>query len=255
MHMVRKTSFYLLLGTALLLPSMSHAAVYKCLDERDRVSYTESECTEGQQVDKILRVQVNQRHGGVECGVLKNFAAEVGLAIEAGKSAQQTAEPWGGEEALSPLALRVLRSVYDYQRSENFKQTEDSIDHEAARCMAREYGHPSCADFPVDFVSAYGGCEAAKYATVRSRRMLEARAAMPQPVQAEPELTLQERVSLAVAQAHERDRQQRNDGVCEDLRSQLSLNQENLQRDMQPALRQAYEMERRELKNALRGCR
>ena len=136
--MFRTLTRMLTLSALTLVPALGNAAVYKCIDQRDRVSYSQSACPEGQQVEKILRVPVNQRKAEVECGVLKNFVVEVGLAIEAGKSATETADIWGGEDALSPLALRVMRSVYDYQRSENFKQTEDSIDHETTRCLSRE---------------------------------------------------------------------------------------------------------------------
>ncbi|MDO6461576.1 DUF4124 domain-containing protein [Granulosicoccaceae sp. 1_MG-2023] len=236
----------------LCTPLFAHSAVYKCLDEIGRVSYSQSACEADQQVEKILRVSVNERRGEVQCGILKNFVAEVGIGIEQGKSAPEVAEPWGGEDALSSLALKVIRSVYEYQRPENFKQTEDSIEHEGSRCQALEYGYPSCADFPVEFVSQYGGCDAARYATLRGRRLAEARAALPQQAPAEPQISIQEKVSMAVAEARERSRL--DQAECDALRTQLEENTRNMQRDMDPNLRQSYEMERRALENALRSC-
>ena len=165
--MMRALCFILLLSWGV----QASAAVYKCKDSSGGISYSQSPCTSQQSLDKVMHV-TNSYDAGVECGIVRNFAAEVGLRMSEHASLKELENAFGGASELSELALKIIHSVHAFQ-SRPFVTVENSVHNENANCKDEIYGFPQCSDFPTDFIKIYGNCNAAADVNLRIKRINE----------------------------------------------------------------------------------
>ncbi len=197
--------------TSLFLMSFSaHSAVYKCKDVNGNITYSQTACPSHENIDKILSVNSGTGEFDVQCGIVKNFAAEIGLAVESGTDISELATEFGGEDVLSETAIKIMRSVYDYQ-SQPYKTTEDSVRREGEICKTEQYGAPECADFPLKFVKDYGGCTTVGESFKRYQRMSQERTG--KKLQSDKEV-MKQRLAKASAAAHQRDMDRREREQC-----------------------------------------
>ncbi len=241
-------------GLLLFLSGMLsvNAAVYKCKDASGNITYSQTACPHDENVDKIMNIATGSREHDVQCGMVKNFAAEVGLAVEKGMNINELAEAFGGEDQLSAKAVKIMRSVYDYQ-GQAFKTTEDSIAREAEICKSEQYGVPSCSDFPVSFIKQYGGCDAAGKSMTHLQRLSQQRS--HKKVSDDKKL-IQERVAQANRDAYARQLARQEEEQClKAIDTKLRQNTQKARQRSQSAEQQdALRRERRELMAARGDC-
>ncbi|MCB1754990.1 MAG: DUF4124 domain-containing protein [Gammaproteobacteria bacterium] len=240
-----------LLALILILPLTAQATVYKCTDADGGVTYSQTPCANDEDLTKIISLHGGSQAHDVQCGIVKNFAFEVGLASKEGKTINELAAEYGGESSLSPLAVNIMRSVYQYQ-SQPYKTIEDSVAREAEICKSERYGVPACADFPIEFVTEYGGCGSADDSRQRLRKMADWQARQT----AEPDnRQMQERLARASEDAHDRERARRDKEAClTAVENELDRNASLARQPQSPSAQEQLREERRELMLRRKGC-
>lgn len=160
------------LALGMSLPANS--AVYKCKDQDGNISYSQMVCPEEAKVDKIIKLRGTGASGehDVQCGLVKSFAAEVGISVNKKRSLNDIVMEYGGVNHVSPIALKIIRSVFEYQ-SQPYKTVQNSVEFEKQRCLSEVYGVPDCSYFPIAFISSYGGCASAADTNLRLKRMAQ----------------------------------------------------------------------------------
>ena len=241
-----------LLGLALLgiTAAPGQAAVYKCRDAGGAVSYSQTPCSSDENTDKILDMGASGA-SGVECGIVQNFATEVGLAVEAGKPIETLAVEWGGEAALPDTAIRIMRSVYDYQ-SQPYKSVEESVKRETEICRDEHYGSPKCSDFPVNFIKDWGGCSVAGDDYKRRVKMAEVRTGNKRQ---SDNAVVQQRLARASEDAHSRQMRRQEKAECvADIDRQIKQNAKAARGANSASEQDRLRRERRGLMEARSDC-
>ncbi len=168
-HISMKWLIFLLFNIAGI--NSASAIIYKCEDFNGNITYSQTACPKSQSLDKVMHI-ANSYDKGVECGIVRSFAAEVGLKMERNGTVPELEQSFGGADILSTLALNIIRSVHEYQ-SRPYRTVEDSVYHEGKICKDELYGEPRCSDFPTEFIRIYGSCLAASDVNKRIKRIAE----------------------------------------------------------------------------------
>lgn len=147
-------------------------AVYKCKDENGAITYSQIACMDSALLVKQLNLgrsqSASQKYS--QCGLVRNFAAETGIAVFEKVPIAQLMTRYGGEQQIPPEVANIIRSVYKFQ-SRSYRTVENSINHENDKCIAGDYGDLTCEQFPDKFVQSYGNCTNAANTVLRLKRI------------------------------------------------------------------------------------
>ena len=236
---------------ALTVSLIANSAVYKCKDEQGHISYSQSVCPEAAKVDKIIKLYGGRSDNefDVQCGLVNSFAAEIGIAVDKKRSLSDTVRSYGGVTELSPTALKIIRSVYEYQ-SQPYKTVQNSVNYEKERCMSEIYGAPDCSQFPVAFISSYGGCAAAADTNLRLKRM--SANSSDGKLKRDNHKTSQ-RVASATKNAHARN-DRRVKQCREDAQRAINRSRQEARRSQSASSQDIQRAKQRELKERLARC-
>lgn len=146
--------------------------VYKCKDDNGAITYSQISCMNSSQLVEELNIGRSQNASmkHAQCGLVRNFAAETGIAVFKKVKMDRLMANYGGEKNITPEIAQIIRSVYKLQ-SQSYKTVENSINHENDKCIAGEYGELSCEQFPQKFVQSYGNCTDAANTALRLERI------------------------------------------------------------------------------------
>ncbi len=239
------------LAFSLSLPANS--AVYKCKDKQGHVSYSQMVCPEEAEVDKIIKLQGGRKASerDVQCGLVKSFAAEVGIAINKKQNVNDLYARYGGMKQLSPTALKIIRSVYDYQ-SKPYKTVQNSVEHEKERCLSEIYGVPDCSEFPLQFITSYGGCSQAADTNLRLKRM--SANSSDSKLRSDNNKTNQ-RVASAANAARKRQQQSEQEDACKaSVKMAIRRNESEARGSLSASEQDQLRQKRRSLKERLSRC-
>ncbi len=160
MHKVLIPALMVLLGSAsTLIPTTAQAAIYKCMADDGSVTYTHAPCSDSQTTSKVLKSSGNANNGA-DCRIANTFALDVAEKMREGRSADSVFQEYGGIDALRPTTISIINYVYTHRL--NIGTVPARIAQlSAARCDASAYGNPTCDQFPMTYINAVGGCDAA----------------------------------------------------------------------------------------------
>ena len=160
MQKVLLTAATILLATVqTILPKPAEAAIYKCLDSSGGITYTSAPCPVTETTSKVLRSS-GKRTKTADCRIANNFALDVAEKMRRGRSADDAFMEYGGINALRPTTISIINYVYTHRL--NISTVPARIAQlSAARCDAASYGDPTCDQFPIGYINAAGGCDAA----------------------------------------------------------------------------------------------
>lgn len=247
-----KTAVILSAALALGLSAPASSAVYKCKDELGNISYSQLVCPEEAQVDKIIKLHGSSGNSefDVQCGLVKSFAAEIGIAVNKKRSLNDIVMEYGGVSQISPIALKMIRSVYEYQ-SQPYKTAHNSVEFEKQRCLSEVYGVPDCSHFPIAFISSYGGCASAADTNLRLKRMAEN--SSDSKLQRDSKSTSQQ-VASSTKNARKRHNDARKKSCEESVNSAIHRNQKEARSAQSIAMQDQLRSKKRELRERLARC-
>lgn len=247
-----KTSVILSAALALGLSLPANSAVYKCKDEYGNISYSQMVCPEEAKVDKIIKLRGSggSNEHDVQCGLVKSFAAEVGMAVNKKRSLNDIVMQYGGVSQISPIALKMIRSVYEYQ-SQPYKTVQNSVEFEKQRCLSEVYGVPDCSYFPVAFISSYGGCTAAADTNLRLKRM--SGYSSDSKLRRDSNKTRQQ-VASSTQNAQERHTEARTKSCEESVKRAIHRNKQEARSAQSVAMQDQLRFKKRELRERLARC-
>jgi len=145
-------------GVAMTSPKLTHAAVYKCVDASGSTTYSQIPCPVEEKTAKVLATSSQSK--SYDCRIANNFARRTAIDMRLGMSPDAAFSQYGGLDAIPRTSIGVINYVYTYKNNSDV-DTQRIAALSAARCGGGAYGRVSCDDFPYNFVSALGGCEAA----------------------------------------------------------------------------------------------
>ncbi len=229
------------------------AAVYKCKDAGGNITYSQTACPLDEDVAKVMNISTGSDvNSGVECSIVRNFAAEIGIEQQKGRSIDDVAMTYDSfVNPISQIALQIIRSVFEYQ-SQPYKTIEDSIAHEDRVCKSEVYGSPVCSDFPVKFIKVYGGCRSAGNLSKRLQRL---RAKSMKPNLVADNRKMNNRLEVVARQAKARDLARREKQSClADYDSKLKINAQKSRQSQTHNKQDKLRTERRSLRSARGKC-
>lgn len=237
---------------ALGLSLPANSAVYKCKDEYGHISYSQSVCPEETKVDKIIKLRGSSAASehDVQCGLVKSFAAEVGIAVNNKRTLNDIVGLYGGVNQIPAVSLKIVRSVFEYQ-SKPYKTVQNSVEFEKQRCLSEVYGVPHCSDFPVSFISTYGGCSAAADTNLRLKRM-SANSSKGKLLRDKKKTRQQ--VASATRNAQNRYADERKKGCEEPIKQAIRRNQQEARGAQSVAKQDQLRSKKRMLRERLARC-
>ena len=143
---------------ALLAPAAASAGIYKCTGADGSVTYSQRPCAPNAEP-----VAVESRRstpaGTADCAHAAHFADSVAWLMLQGLDKDEAIDEYGGPDALSSGAARLVNYVYLYDGTNGM--TRDRLTSlTRAQCESGALGDVSCANLPVSYTEAGGGCEA-----------------------------------------------------------------------------------------------
>jgi len=143
----------------LALPTKAEAAVYKCIDANNNVSYSQIPCAGEETAETVLSSR-STRNADVDCRIANNFARQITTRMRLGQSSGEVFDSYGGIDAIPRTSVGIISYVYSHK--DNIDTGPQRIAAlSAARCSAGSYGPVNCDDFPYNFIADLGGCEGA----------------------------------------------------------------------------------------------
>ena len=141
-----------------LAPAAADAGIYKCRGADGTVTYSQRPCSPNAE-----EVAVESRRsvpaGTTDCAHASHFADSVAWLMLQGLDKDEAIQEYGGPDALSAGAARLVNYVYLYDGTNGLSR--DRLTALArAQCESGALGDVSCAELPVSYTRAGGGCEA-----------------------------------------------------------------------------------------------
>lgn len=141
------------------LAAKAEAAVYKCTDANNNVSYNQLPCPVEEKAETMLSVK-SKTNAALDCRIANNFARQIASRMRSGESSGNVFDSYGGIDATSSTAVGIISYVYSHKGNvDTGPQRITALS--AARCSAGAYGPVNCDDFPHNFIADFGGCEQA----------------------------------------------------------------------------------------------
>jgi len=143
----------------LVLAAEAEAAIYKCTDANNNISYNQLPCPVEEKAETILSGK-SKTKAAADCRIANNFARQIATRMRSGESSATVFDTYGGIDATSSTAVGIISYVYSHKDNiETGPQRITALS--AARCSAGSYGPINCDDFPYSFIADLGGCEQA----------------------------------------------------------------------------------------------
>ncbi len=165
-HLVKSNSMMYLLSAVLGLASsthssVSHAAIYKCVDNSGNTTYTGSPCPTDESI-KLISNTASARPA-LDCRVARKFAADVSQRMISGESSEDLFNRYGGINTTTPFVMSLISYVYSFEGNKTIT-TERITALSNQRCEAGSFGPVGrqCNVFPAQFIEGLGGCSAAR---------------------------------------------------------------------------------------------
>lgn len=161
-HLLKRNCVMFLLSTALGIVSgthlpVSHAAIYKCVDNSGNTSYTGAPCP----TDESIKLISNSAFArpALDCRVARKFAENTSQRMLAGESSDDLFNSYGGVNTITPFAMSLISYVYSFEGNQRMT-TERLTALSNDRCEANSFGPVGrqCDAFPEQFIEGLGGC-------------------------------------------------------------------------------------------------